>query len=159
MDYDSHKYEVLDDLEDIRQYTTAIFDDITKLLSLAEESVYILQRAKDTLLKIKVYFTCSVLAAVMLIFLILSYSFRVNNIQLLSLIGGGFFLLIIFAFISIFIIPKYKSLALEIRIQRESLKEIMEIIFNLKSIVASRGHFDVITMTILELKLKRMHFY
>ncbi|CAI0699059.1 Uncharacterised protein [Serratia fonticola] len=159
MDYDSHKYEVFDDLKDLRQSTTAIFDDITKLLSLAEESIYILQRAKDTLLKIKVYFMCSVLAAVMLIFLILPYSFRVNNVQLLSLIGGVFFLLIIFAFISIFIFPKYKSLALEVRIQRESLKEIMEIIFNLKSLVANRGDFDVITMTILELKLKRMHFY
>jgi hypothetical protein len=161
MNYESHSYQASVDPYTGRRSTKAIFEDITKLISLAEESNNSLQYAKNALLKIKIYLAWGILIAFVAPLFIVMYALRSNNVQLLNLTTGAIIplLLVVFFFGLFFILPKLKNLNLEIKIERESLREIMEIIFNLKSMVENRHEFDVVAMTILELRLKRMYFH
>lgn len=74
----------------------------------------------------------------------------------------NYLILVTFVFwtiLSIFSYSRIRDIYQELRIERYAMKELMEVIFNLRKTFSRYTNIDLVELTILDLKLKRLRFY
>ena len=74
----------------------------------------------------------------------------------------NYLILVTFIFWTVFSIFSYsriRDIYQELKIERYAMKELMEVIFNLRKSFSRYTNIDLVELTILDLKLKRLRFY
>lgn len=74
----------------------------------------------------------------------------------------NYLILVTFVFwtiLSIFSYSRIRDIYQELKIERYAMKELMEVIFNLRKTFSRYTNIDLVELTILDLKLKRLRFY
>ncbi|EEY5705010.1 hypothetical protein ESC46_26255, partial [Escherichia coli] len=95
-------------------------------------------------------------AALMMLFVIKVYATDIIHFD--KFLQVSIFTFAFIAGISTFLLYRIKTILSEMKIERAAMQELMEVIFNLRKIIPKYS-IDVVEMTILDLKLKRLRFY
>ncbi|HGM4637696.1 hypothetical protein ACSJL2_001958 [Serratia sarumanii] len=154
----------MNDIRFEKIYNSSIEESIgqlTKLIDLAEISSDRLKSANEALLKIRLSFLWA-LALFSILALVSSYYITKHGSDTIF----NVFLFIVMPSCAIFImllmtlsVQKIKKLNTEIKIEKRSLMEILEVIYNIKEIVSMVHEHDVVGMVIIEIRLNRIKFY
>lgn len=134
---------------------------LTKLIDLAEISSDRLKNANEALLKIRLSFLWafalfSILALVSSYYITRHGSDTVFNVLLFIVMPSCAIFIMLLMTLSV---QKIKKLNTEIKIEKRSLMEILEVIYNIKEIVSMVHEHDVVGMVIIEIRLNRIKFY
>lgn len=66
---------------------------------------------------------------------------------------------VFYSIIGLYTYTRFRDISQDLRVEREAMEEIMEIIFNLRKLFSRYGNVDIVELTILDLKLKRLRFF
>lgn len=118
---------------------------------------------QDTIVKKKNEIRKTILILATIIYVTLMTLFVIKFYAVTIINFDRFLQLSIFTFsfisgISAFSLFRIKTIINELKIERAAMQELMEVIFNLRKIL-KKNSFDLVDITILDLKLKRLRFY
>lgn len=80
----------------------------------------------------------------------------------LSMEKFNYLILVTFVFwtvLGVICYSRFRDIYQDLRIERYAMKELMEVIFNLRKTFSKYENIDLVELTILDLKLKRLRFY
>jgi len=106
----------------------------------------------------KVIFTLSTLVYLSFMFLFVFNFYKLDSFRSETSLGVITITLTFIIGVASFSLYRIKNIMREIKIERAAMQELMEVIFNFRKVIP-RSTINVVEMTILDLKLKRLRFY
>lgn len=151
MSYKDNNYDMF-----YHDNSNKIVNEISTLIDMAESMQKELVSKKNSITRIMLSIFIIIYLFLMSIFLFRTFTHGFSSVNYYSqLLFSSVFFLLVLIFSSAF---RIKNILDEIRIERYAMQEIMEVIFNLRKVIP-KNSLDVVDLTIIDLKLKRLRFY
>lgn len=132
------------------------FSELSTLIDLAISMQDTILKQRNEIRRITFTLATVIYAALMMLFVIKVYATDIIHFD--KFLQVSIFTFAFIAGISTFLLYRIKTILSEMKIERAAMQELMEVIFNLRKIIPKYS-IDVVEMTILDLKLKRLRFY
>ena len=132
------------------------FSELSTLIDLAISMQDTILKQRNEIRRITFTLATVIYAALMMLFVIKVYATDIIHFD--KFLQVSIFTFAFIAGISTFLLYRIKTILSEMKIERDAMQELMEVIFNLRKIIPKYS-IDVVEMTILDLKLKRLRFY
>lgn len=144
------------DIEDYSIKSKKTFNELLKLIELATSMQETILKQKNEVRRISFGLATIIYILLMILFIMKFYAINIFNVERflqLTIITFGFIV-----GISIFSLFRIKTILSEMKVERAAMQELMEVIFNLRKVIP-RNSIDLVDMTVLDLRLKRLRFY
>lgn len=132
------------------------FNELSTLIDLATSMQDTIVKQKNEIRKIIFVLATVIYVAIMILSVVKVYA--IDVIQIDKFLQIAVLTLAFIAGMSTFSLYRIKNILNDMKIERAAMQELMEVIFNLRKIIPKYA-IDLVDMTILDLKLKRLRFY
>lgn len=132
------------------------FEELSTLINMATSMQEDISRMKKEIRRISFTMGGVVYIIFTLLFVVKNYSVGILDIErFIQFFAITISFIIVF---SAFFLYRIGIILREVKVERAAMQELMEVIFNLRKILPKHS-VDVVDLTILDLKLKRLRFY
>ncbi|MBS0854376.1 hypothetical protein JK158_21665 [Enterobacter sp. JGM127] len=132
------------------------FEELSTLINMATSMQEDIAKMKKEIRRLSFTIGGVIYVIFTLLFIVKNYSAGILDIdRFLQFFAITISFIIVF---SAFFLYRIKIILREVKVERAAMQELMEVIFNLRKILPKHS-VDLVDLTILDLKLKRLRFY